>query len=261
MGNGVRSMIQNNFKIIIPAYNAAPWIQKCIWSLHNQAYTNWKSVIIDDASTDQTLEYILSFMKDIPEADNYKRKQYRLLQRNVNVGALENIVYGINLICDNDEDIIVLLDGDDLLAAHDILEYLNEVYQNQNIWLTYGQYIHMSDNKTRGMNKPLTMSTREYRDGKEYWCTSHLRTFKYKVWKQLKDADLRMSNGKYYPMAWDLAIMYPLVEMCGNRRIQFINKIMYIYNDTNPISDGKKNPIYQISLAREIKNKPKYPEL
>lgn len=249
-------MKNNNFKIIIPVYNSENWIQSCMKSVYNQEYQNWSAVLINDASTDQTLDKIIHFIKDIPEKEQHKKDKFRVLDRDKNVGALENIVCGINLICEDDEDIIVLLDGDDWLASSDVLTYLNQIYQNE-IWLTYGQYIS-STYKTVGMNKNLTMNTNEYRDGKEYWCTSHLRTFKYKIWKQIKNEDLRDNNGNYYSMAWDLAIMYPLIEMSGNQRIKFIEKILYVYNDSNPINDGKKNPRLQINLAREIKNKRKY---
>jgi glycosyltransferase involved in cell wall biosynthesis len=245
-----------NFKIIIPVYNSDKWINQCIWSLYNQSYDNWEALIIDDASTDKTIDEIKKFMKDIPVNELYKKSKFRVLQRNVNVGALENIVYGINFLCEDEEDVIVLLDGDDALYAFNVLSYVNEVYNNSNIWLTYGQYI---DSKNGiGLNKKLTMNSDQYRDGSEYWCTSHLRTFKYKIWKLIKDEDLRMSNGKYYSMAWDMAIMYPLIEMCGNDRICFIDKILYKYNDQNPLNDGKKNNSLQVLLANEIKNKPKY---
>ena len=251
--------MENKFKVVIPVYNSEKWIHKCIWSLFNQSYENWESVIINDASTDATLDSIKDFMKDIPDDQSYKKKKFRLLDRNVNVGAMANIAYGSNLICDQDEDIIVLLDGDDWLASQDVLEYLNGVYQDKDVWLTYGNYndVHGAP----GLNASLNCPTQEYRNGSTYWATSHLRTYKYKIWKLVKDEDLKGPDGKYFAMAWDMAILYPLIEMCGNSRIRFIEKVLYIYNNDNPINDYKKNVSLQLSTAQYIKKLPKYKEL
>lgn len=254
--------MQNKFRIIIPSYNCEKWIQRCLWSVINQDYfkdeynDNYKAVFIDDCSTDNTFKMVESWVKQMGD----HKLNFRFFQRPKNVGALENIVYGISTICFDDEDIIVLLDGDDALFSHDIISYLNEIYQDKNVLLTHGQYQNES-NKVLGNNLQLTVPTREYRNiqsGPMYWCTSHLRTFKYKLWKRIQDVDLRGPDGKYFAMSWDMAIMYPLIEMAGNDRIRFINKVMYLYNDLNPINDFKRNLKLQMDTANYIKSKPKY---
>jgi glycosyltransferase involved in cell wall biosynthesis len=131
--------MENNFKIIIPAYNCEPWIKRCIWSVVNQNYLaneyvdRYKAVFIDDCSTDKTFDIVKNTFHNSGE----HKLNFRFFQRTKNVGALENIVYGISTICFNDEDIIVLLDGDDALFSSDVLTYLNEVYQDPKICLTY----------------------------------------------------------------------------------------------------------------------------
>lgn len=249
----------NKFKIIIPVYNSEKWIEKCLKILNDQTYKNWNAVIINDASHDDTLIKIKKFFTSISFED---KSRYRVFDRKNNVGALKNIVDGIEMSCCEDEDIVILLDGDDYLSSIDVLEYLNQIYESENVWLTYGQYVNLSNNKI-GLNRPLK-SSRDYRkkmSGDDYWCTSHLRTFKYKIWKMIKDEDLKDKTGNYYSMAWDLAIMYPLIEMSGIDRIKFIDKVLYIYNDMNPINDSKKNVSLQSSLANEIKQKSEYDEI
>jgi len=251
------SMKENKMKVVIPVYNAEKWIQKCIWSLYNQSYQNWEAVIVNDASTDKTLDVIKDFMKDIPAEEVHKKKRFRVLDRTMNVGALENIDYGTELLCDDDEDVVVLLDGDDWLAANDVLTHLNELYQDET-WLTYGQF-QFNSNGNISSNRQIT-DTRTYRT-KQSFCSSHLRTYKYKIWKRIKKDDLKNGAGKYYPMAWDLSIMYPLIEMAGPKRIKCADKVMYIYNNQNPINDHKKNYKLQVSLDFEIRKKPQYAEL
>lgn len=48
--------------IIVPAYNLANYIEKCILSVLGQSYSNFELVIIDDGSTDKTWEVIQKFI-------------------------------------------------------------------------------------------------------------------------------------------------------------------------------------------------------
>jgi glycosyltransferase involved in cell wall biosynthesis len=258
-------MTNNIFKVIIPVYNAESWISTCINSVLNQSYKNFDITIINDRSTDKTLEKIcntfdisieailltkLSFMFEGIRITIINNKERKL--------ALYNIINGISYSSCNDEDIIVLLDGDDYLADESVFKYLAGVYSNDNIWLTHGHFQILS-NGDKGCNSQVE-DTRKYRHTTS-WQTSHLRTFKYKIWKQIKDEDFRDNDGKYYSMAWDLAIMYPLVEMCGKTRIKFIDRVLYIYNDKNPINDSKVDYNLQMKYTHEIRLKKQYEEL
>lgn len=42
--------------VIVPAYNIAPYIERCITSILNQTYTNFEVLLVDDGSTDGTSE-------------------------------------------------------------------------------------------------------------------------------------------------------------------------------------------------------------
>lgn len=49
--------------IITPAYNAARFITETIESVRNQTYNRWEMIIVDDASTDDTIEIVRHYMK------------------------------------------------------------------------------------------------------------------------------------------------------------------------------------------------------
>ena len=66
-------------------------------------------------------------------------------------------------------------------------------------------------------------------------------------------------NGKYFPCATDLAIMFPMLEMAGNRQ-QFVKDILYVYNEQNPISNHNIRRKQQIAAAKEIRRKKRYKE-
>ena len=45
MGNGLTS-------IIVPVYNSAMYLEKCIQSILQQSYPYWELILVDDGSTD-----------------------------------------------------------------------------------------------------------------------------------------------------------------------------------------------------------------
>ena len=60
-------------------------------------------------------------------------------------------------------------------------------------------------------------------------------------------------------MAWDVAMMLPMLEMCTEGEIECIRDVMYIYNDRNPEGDDKIDQDLQISTDEKIKSKKPYP--
>ena len=54
------------------------------------------------------------------------------------------------------------------------------------------------------------------------WMASHLRTFRHDLWLKIEDSDLRDNDGNYYPTTWDLAIMFPMLEMAGLRQVYMV---------------------------------------
>ena len=47
--------------VIIPCYNCAEWIEKCLTALENQTYRNFEVLCVDDCSTDATYAIIESY--------------------------------------------------------------------------------------------------------------------------------------------------------------------------------------------------------
>ena len=51
--------------VVLTLYNKAPYIEETIFSVYKQTYTNWELIIVDDCSTDWSLEIAKSFCKKI----------------------------------------------------------------------------------------------------------------------------------------------------------------------------------------------------
>ena len=70
--------MNNLVSIIIPTYNRATIIIETINSISNQIFTNWECLIVDDGSTDNTEELIISYTKKDPRFKYFKRpKEYK----------------------------------------------------------------------------------------------------------------------------------------------------------------------------------------
>lgn len=47
--------------VVIPAYNAQAYLRECLESVLAQSYTDWEAIVVNDGSTDSTLDIALSY--------------------------------------------------------------------------------------------------------------------------------------------------------------------------------------------------------
>ncbi|MCS0534317.1 MULTISPECIES: glycosyltransferase family 2 protein [Citrobacter] len=55
------NIVRESVSIIMPAFNASPYIYESISSVLQQSYQDWHLYVIDDASTDNTVQIVSSF--------------------------------------------------------------------------------------------------------------------------------------------------------------------------------------------------------
>lgn len=243
------------FVIIIPSYNNINYYQDNLNSLFEQekSYQNWRAIYIDDHSPDGTEDAVKKYL-----AQHGFEHKVTVKSNDINVGALANIYNAVHT-CD-DHEIVLLLDGDDMLNPQvPVLKILNDAYQHDTVWMTYGQYVEYPS-RALGLCRQLPWDVIEWNAHRKYtWVTSHLRTFYAGLFKKIKKEDL-MHDGAFYPMTWDLAIMFPMLEMAGHH-VRFIPETLYLYNLENPISDWRKDIDLVIQLHNIIRKKTPYDRL
>ena len=243
---------ENPFVFIIPSYNNAQWYKKNLDSIFCQKYKNYRAIYIDDCSSDNTGKLVEQYIKE-----NNQEKNFTLIKNKERKFALENIYNAIHTCKPN--EIVVCLDGDDWIANGNVLTYLNNVYQDKNIWLTYGQYLDYPTNAMGGCRQIPNHIIEQNSFRKYDWVTSHIRTFYAGLFHKIKKEDL-LNKNKFYEVAGDVALMYPLLEMAGNH-IKFIPEVLYIYNIQNPLNDNKVNKELQCKLFTHIRNLKPYEKL
>lgn len=245
--------INNHFKIIIPFFNIEEWAKRCVLSVKLQNYKNFECILVDDISTDNSTEIV----KKIIRGD----ERFTLIENKEKKYALQNIYDAIEYSQPDEEDVIVTLDGDDWFSSGRVLETLNKTYNQKGCWLTYGSYVeHPSKNRGKFSRKIPDDVIEKSSFREREWTSSHLRSFKHFLWKNIKKEDLLDDDGEFYRMAWDLSFMFPMLEM-SLQKSHFIDNILYVYNLSNPINDHKVDNGLQIKTEQKIRQKNKYERL
>jgi glycosyltransferase involved in cell wall biosynthesis len=239
------------FVVVIPSYNNTLYCEQNL----NQNYDNFRVIYIDDCSKDDTFTKVQKLVDISPRKD-----KVTLIHNEQNQGALKNLYLAIHS-CKN-EEVVVTIDGDDLAAHPDVLKRLNRIYHDPDVWMTYGNYLDYPSYRQKPLIcKPFPRSVVRNRSFRkcDYWAASHLRTFYAGLFKKIPIHDL-LYEGKFLPMAWDLAFMIPMLEMAGPHH-RFVKEVLYLYNRMNPISDHKINLALQSACGKHVRSLPTYPAL
>lgn len=233
--------------VIVPSYNNAKWCDYNLTSILKQNYQNFRIIYIDDASSDGTADLV----------EQYKDNRILLIRNQERKGALANIYHAVHSC--KDDEIIALVDGDDWLLHHNVLSILNNTYASPNVWFTHGSYIEYPFGRI-GLTDPIPkqcIHDHSFRTHKKV--PTHLRTFYAWLFKKIALEDL-LFEGAFFPMSWDLAIMWPLCEMAGDRHA-FIFQPLYVYNMRTSLNDHKVNAALQKKLGLFLRTQKPYPRL
>lgn len=235
--------------VVIPSYNNRDWCLQNLGSVLAQKYHNYRVIYIDDASPDGTGDLVEFYLKEKRATD-----RVTLIKNSQRVGALANLYKAISS-CVPDE-IVVTLDGDDWFAHERVLERVAQAYQDPEVWVTYGQFVWYPSGYP-GFASEVPRDVLEKGTIRHYaWVTTHLRTFYASLFQQIKLEDL-LYNGSFFSMAWDLAFMWPMIEMAGVHSC-FIPDVLYVYNNATSLNDHKVNPGLQIFLTHVIRDRIPY---
>ncbi|MDT0686860.1 glycosyltransferase family 2 protein [Autumnicola psychrophila] len=113
--------IKESVSIIIPVYNRAYLIGETLESILSQAYHNWECLVVDDGSTDGTLEVLKSYHKKDERIKYYTRPD-RLPK-----GANSCRNFGFEK---STGDYIIWFDSDDLMTPDHISSKLDFIIKN-----------------------------------------------------------------------------------------------------------------------------------
>lgn len=269
---------KNKIKVIITFYNPGDFLDMCISSVLTQDYDNYEVLFIDDCSTDNSFQKIpgcifktdennkpikdengeMIILEKHPLLEKTKCQNVVAWKASERATALPNIHNGIMNFCTNPDDIVVLLDGDDWLYGKSALSTINDLYNtNPDKWFIYGSSTWTDGRKCCSSPYPES----EFKNLREApFRVSHIRTFRAGLYHKIKEQDetfscMRDDEGKWYTMAYDVALCYPMLEMAGFSHIMHNSKRLYVYNRGNPISEDRVDQNLQWSVHRDVLKK------
>lgn len=239
------------FVIVVPSYNHEAYCEQNILSIVNQQYGNFRIIFIDDGSKDETYERVKALIDRSQNKD-----KVTLLKNWESQGALKNLYTAIHT-CKADE-IIVPVDGKDLMAHPFVLKKLNKIYANAEIWMTYGNYLDYPSykQKPRLCQKFPKSVLRSHRFRHYKWVTAHLHTFYAGLFQKISPEHLTR-DGTFLPVAGEIAMMIPMLEMAAGH-FQFIDDVLYLHNRTHPLNE---RIVLQNSYDRYVRSLPSYQPL
>lgn len=130
--------MKKSISIIVPVYNNQKTIERCVESIIGQTESNWNLILINDGSTDNSLEI----------CEKYEKKDNRIKvinQKNNGVSSARN--RGLEVA---DGDYIIFVDSDDYVELN-LIETLNNIIEKEKKieLIIFGSYQIRENKKTK----------------------------------------------------------------------------------------------------------------
>ena len=245
-------MKDNQFVFVTPAFNCKEKIKNTIFSMTAQSYKNWRAVIIDDVSTDDTGEFVKDFVKNIGFEEKFEIKT-----RKEKYGEVRNTLEENFHLKDN--DIVVRLDAGDWLTENDCLYMLNQIYNQYSpsvLWTAH-RWAFTDHNISGNLN----LSNQFPDVYKHPWVSSHLKTFRSEKLKRVPEKNFFDDEGNYIMIACDQAIFLPMMHMSvqSKENLIYFPRVCYHYdidlNKPNLFSDTNERSYAQKMSAEWIRER------
>lgn len=122
--------------IVVPVYNASKFIKNTIETVLNQTYKNFELLLVDDGSTDNTLEIIKKYKDKRIKVIELTEKGYASGARNKGIECAQG-------------DYICFLDADDLWEKDKLAKQLDYMRDNSSCAFLFTSYEFMKEDTTK----------------------------------------------------------------------------------------------------------------
>ncbi|MFN0108596.1 MAG: glycosyltransferase family 2 protein [Blastocatellia bacterium] len=133
--------MQPKVSVIIPTYNSAPFIVATIRSVLDQTYSNYEVVIVDDGSTDDTLQILNAFVAsscDLVDKIRFFSKS------NGGPASARNMA-----IKNSTGKYMAFLDGDDLWTPDKLAEQVEFLERHPEIGMTFAEAVVFTEQNSQ----------------------------------------------------------------------------------------------------------------
>ena len=215
-------MKRSKFVFVTPVPNEEELIDPTIRTTMPQSYSDWRAIIINDVSTDSTLDAIKNSINNTKFHD-----RFTIINNDTKMGEVRNTLNAAKLI--EDDEIVCRVDGGDWLTENDALYVLNDVYSNNDVEMVWTS--HRWSYTSTNISGPLKL-TPEQTVYQHPWVSSHMKTFRKRRLDVVPDANFRDENGDYIVIACDQAIFLPMLHTSirDKKLIGHIPQVFYHYS-------------------------------
>lgn len=230
--------------IIIPCYNSEKYIDRCILSIINQTYTNWEAILIDDGSTDNTVEIIKKYASE-------DSRIHLIKQENLGQSVARNVA-----LCKCNFEYVTFIDSDDYIDVKMLEIMINESNNCDLVICNYYESLLNKINKVNNFNKNM--------DDKFKIIERILLSTGGVVWGKLFKLNIIRENSilfdKNIRISEDQIFNVEYLEKVNTFKI--VDNNLYYYNIENNQSLSKKRGIEilnnQLEINRLLNNKLKW---
>ena len=216
--------------VIINVCNGEKYINKCLDSVVNQTYKNIEIIIVNDKSTDNTLNIIKS----------YKDKRIKIISNKKNLGLSLSRNIGID---NSTGKYLYFVDVDDFIEL-DTIEYLYKLIKKYKTKMATCRCLDIYDYnyKYKNDDERISIFSSEEMLNRVLLTIDRSGT----TWNKLFDKSL-FDNIRFEDrIINDVVTTYKLV--LESKKIVYSNQIKYFYLRHNDSILGKKNPKHSIDL-------------
>lgn len=224
----------NKVSILIANYNNGKYFKDCYESIISQTYVNWEVIIVDDCSTDDSVDTIKELIKD--------DERFKLFENEINRGCGFTKRKCVELASG---DLCGFLDPDDALVPSSLESSIGEFEKNTKIIATYSQLV-FCDEKLNP--KDIFSKIKQVYNHKYFFNTpiqiSALFIFKREAYLKTSGINPNLKN------AVDQDLYLKLLEI-GDAK--FIEEVLYKYRlHSNGISQQASKQSAKDSFAKVI---------
>ena len=200
-------MEKEKISVIVSVYNTEKYVKKCIDSILNQTYSNLELVLIDDKSTDKSLE-ILREYKNNPKVILIENQENKGLSYSRNIGLKKS--HG---------DYIGYIDSDDYIEP-DYYEKLMDAIQKEKADIAVcDMKLYYEKNKTFQISRGNNLDTKIGFIHNGLAASACNKLFKRKIMEKYPFAEGKVNE--------DIAVVIPaLVEA---KKIVYVQDVYYYY--------------------------------
>lgn len=243
--------------VIVCSYNNEPYLEENLKSLFEQDYPKWRMIYVNDCSQDKTGELAQKLVK------KYKMEaRATIINNKQRIGGLANTFYAVHTL--DPRNVVVLYDGDDTFKNKKVLSKIARIYRNKKVWLTYGNYEAQPKNAPGWFSDPCHAFPEEVMKNRTFrqhpWIAYPLRTFYAKLFQSIQEKDLKY-KGQFMQVAWDAAMMYPMLEMASQGHIKFVDEVLYVYRVNTGANDFYLRKPLMEEIGSYLKKQPPYAPL